>query len=46
MNTQEQARVRMMVQQHQVKHRQQSMLSRTAAEVGLDEAQINQLPRA
>ncbi len=46
MNTQEQARVRMMVQQHQVKNRQQSMLTRAAAEVGLDEVQVNQLPRA
>lgn len=46
MNTQEQARVRMMVQQHQAKNRQQSMLSRVAAEVGLDEVQANQQPHA
>ncbi|HEY9807858.1 MAG TPA: hypothetical protein V6D13_00830 [Halomicronema sp.] len=46
MNTQEQARMRMMVQQHHVKNRQQSMLSRVSAEVGIDEVQANQLPRA
>lgn len=46
MNTQEQARIRMMVHQHQVKNRQQSMLSRVAAEVGIDEVHANQLPSA
>ncbi len=47
MSTQEQARALMMRHHHIVKNRQQSMLNRTAAEVGLDgaetsiEAQIN-----
>ncbi|MEG4941191.1 hypothetical protein [Microcoleus sp. F4-D5] len=36
MSTQEQARSLMMRHQHLVKNRQQSLLSRTAAEVGLD----------
>jgi hypothetical protein len=36
MSTQEQARSLMMRHQHVVKNRQDSMLSRTAAEVGLD----------
>ncbi len=47
MSTQEQARALMMRHHHIVKNRQQSMLNRTAAEVGLDgvenaiEGQIN-----
>lgn len=36
MSTQEQARALMMRHHHIVKNRQQSMLNRTAAEVGLD----------
>jgi hypothetical protein len=36
MSTQEQARSLMMRHQHLVKNRQQSLLSRAAAEVGLD----------
>jgi hypothetical protein len=36
MSTQEQARSLMMRHQHVVKNRQESMLSRAAAEVGLD----------
>jgi hypothetical protein len=36
MSTQEQARTLMMRHQHVVKNRQESMLSRVAAEVGLD----------
>lgn len=36
MSTQEQARALMMRHHHLVKNRQQSMLGRTAAEVGLD----------
>lgn len=36
MSTQEQARTLMMRHQHVVKNRQESMLSRAAAEVGLD----------
>ncbi|MCU0541191.1 MAG: hypothetical protein MUE44_03270 [Oscillatoriaceae cyanobacterium Prado104] len=36
MSTQEQARNLMMRHQHLVKNRQQSLLSRAAAEVGLD----------
>jgi hypothetical protein len=36
MSTQEQARSLMMRHQHLVKNRQQSLLSRVAAEVGLD----------
>ncbi|MEG3849570.1 hypothetical protein QT971_28645 [Microcoleus sp. herbarium19] len=36
MSTQEQARSLMMRHHHTVKNRQQSLLSRTAAEVGLD----------
>jgi len=36
MSTQQQARNLMMRQQHLVKNRQESMLSRAAAEVGLD----------
>lgn len=36
MSTQEQARALMMRHHHHVKNRQQSMLGRTAAEVGLD----------
>ena len=36
MSTQEQARALMMRHQHVVKNRQESMLSRAAAEVGLD----------
>lgn len=36
MSTQEQARNLMMRHQHLVKNRQQSLLSRSAAEVGLD----------
>ncbi len=37
MSAQEQARTRMMIQQHQVKNRQQSMLARAAAELGADD---------
>ncbi len=36
MSTQEQARALMMRHHHYIKNRQQSMLGRTAAEVGLD----------
>ncbi len=36
MSTQEQARALMMRHHHLIKNRQQSMLERTAAEVGLD----------
>ncbi|MEG4350848.1 hypothetical protein QUA70_18265 [Microcoleus sp. LAD1_D5] len=36
MSTQEQARTLMMRHQHVVKNRQESMLSRVSAEVGLD----------
>jgi hypothetical protein len=36
MSTQDQARALMMRHHHMVKNRQQSMLSRTAAEVGMD----------
>ena len=36
MSTQEQARALMMRHHHIIKNRQQSMLNRTAAEVGLD----------
>ncbi len=38
MSTQEQARALMMRHHHVIKNRQQSMLSRAAAEVGLDDA--------
>ncbi|MBD1936441.1 hypothetical protein [Microcoleus sp. FACHB-68] len=44
MSTQDQARALMMRHQHQIKNRQQSMLSRSAAEVGLDATQVNNLP--
>jgi hypothetical protein len=44
MSTQDQARALMMRHQHQIKNRQQSMLSRSAAEVGLDATQVNHLP--
>jgi hypothetical protein len=36
MSTQEQARALMMRHHHLIKNRQQSMLGRTAAEIGLD----------
>ncbi|MBD1936440.1 MULTISPECIES: hypothetical protein [unclassified Microcoleus] len=36
MSTQDQARALMMRHHHQIKNRQQSMLSRAAAEVGLE----------
>ncbi len=38
MSTQEQARALMMRHHHTIKNRQQSMLNRAAAEVGLEEA--------
>lgn len=38
MSTQEQARALMMRHHHLMKNRQQSMLNRAAAEVGLDES--------
>ena len=38
MSTEEQARALMMRHHHLVKNRQQSLLSRTAAEVGLEDA--------
>ena len=38
MSTQEQARALMMRHHHMIKNRQESMLSRVAAEVGLDGA--------
>ncbi len=41
MSTQDQARALMMRHQHLQKNRQQSILSRTAAEVGLDPSQLN-----
>lgn len=40
MSTQEQARALMMRHHHLVKNRQQSMLNRAAAEVGLDESKL------
>lgn len=37
MSTQEQARALMMRHHHMIKNREQSMLSRTAAEIGLED---------
>jgi hypothetical protein len=45
MSTQQQARSLMMRHQHLVKNRQESMLSRAAAEVGLDIASAASVDR-
>lgn len=44
MSTQEQARALMMRHHHLIKNREQSMLNRAAAEIGLDENQIQDKP--
>ncbi|WP_013321706.1 hypothetical protein [Gloeothece verrucosa] len=41
MKTQEQARALMTRQQHTLKNRQQSMLERASAEIGLDDSKLN-----